>query len=131
LELPVSSVKSRLDDLLDFPLGFAVDNVWRGAFVIRAVGFSLTVSGQEVDMKYGVNLHGGGESEAIGDGGELRGDFERAVSTGSEFRGRVMGLQITTFEPYLFFFLELDWNEVFFRHAERGFSFVPCFSDLS
>jgi hypothetical protein len=42
-----------------------------------------------------------------------------------------MGLQVTTFEPYLFVFLKLDWNEAFFRHTECGLGFVPCFSDLS
>jgi hypothetical protein len=42
-----------------------------------------------------------------------------------------MGLEITAFEPYLFVFLELDWNEAFFGYAKRGLSLVPCFSDLS
>jgi hypothetical protein len=131
LELPASSEESRLDDLLDFPFGFTLDDIWCGAFVVRTVGLGLTVSSQEVDMKYGVDLHGGGKCKAVRDGGQFRGDFERAVSTGCKFRGRVMGLQVTAFEPNLFVFLELDGNEAFFRHTERGLGFVPCFSDLS
>jgi hypothetical protein len=69
LEFPASSEESRLDNLLDFPFGFAIDNLWCGALVIRAVRLSLSVSGQEVDMEDRVNLHRGGEREAIGDGG--------------------------------------------------------------
>jgi hypothetical protein len=114
LEFPASSEESRLNDSLDFPFGFTIDNVWCGAFVIRTVCLGFTISGQEIYMKDGVDLHGGGKREAVGDGGEFRSDFERAVSTGSEFRGRVMSLQIAAFKPNLFFFLELDWNEAFF-----------------
>jgi hypothetical protein len=43
----------------------------------------------------------------------------------------MMGLQVPTFEPYLFVFLELDGDEAFFRYTKCGFGFVPCFSDLS
>jgi hypothetical protein len=106
LEFPASSEESRLDDLLDLPLGFAIDNVRCGAFVVRTVCFGLTVSGQEVDVEDWVDLHRRRESEAI-------------------------GLQVTAFEPNLFVFLKLDWNEAFFRYTKRGFCFIPCFSDLS
>jgi hypothetical protein len=114
LEFPASSEESRLDDLLDFPFGFPIDNVWCGAFVVRTVCLSFAVLGQEVDMKDGVDLHGERERKAIGDGGQFRGDFEGAVTSRCEFRGRVMGLQVTAFKPNLFVFLELDWHEAFF-----------------
>jgi hypothetical protein len=68
LEFPASSGESRLDDFLDFPFWFAIDNVWRRSFVIRTVGFGLTVSGQEINVEYGVDLHGRREREAISDG---------------------------------------------------------------
>jgi hypothetical protein len=69
LEFPASSEESRLYDLLNFPFRFAIDDVWRWAFVVRTVGLSLTVSGQEVDVEDWVDLHGCGECETIGDGG--------------------------------------------------------------
>jgi hypothetical protein len=65
-------------------------------------------------MKDGVNLHGGRESEAIGDRGEFRSDFEGTISARRELCSRMVGFQITALEPYLFAFLELDWNEAFF-----------------
>jgi hypothetical protein len=50
-------MESRLDYFLDLPLGFAIDNVrWR-SFEIRTVGLGLSITGQEVDVKNGVNLH--------------------------------------------------------------------------
>jgi hypothetical protein len=69
LEFPVSAKESRLYDLLDFPFGFAIDDLRCGAFVVRTVRISFMVAGQEVNMEYRVDFHGRGEHEAISDGG--------------------------------------------------------------
>ena len=57
LEVPAFSMEVRLDNLLHFPLGFAIDNVRWGSLVIGTVGFSFPVTSQEVDMEDWVNLH--------------------------------------------------------------------------
>ena len=59
-------MEARLDDLLYFPFGFAIDNVWRRSFVIRAVGLGLSITGQEVNMEHWVDLHGWGKCQAVG-----------------------------------------------------------------
>jgi hypothetical protein len=69
LEFPASSEESRFYDLLDFPFGFAINDLWCGAFIVGTVCFSLSVSGQEVDVEDWVDLHGWGECEAVGDRG--------------------------------------------------------------
>ena len=57
LEVPTFSMKARLDNLLDFPFGFAIDNVrWR-SFVVRTMGLGLAITGQKVDMEDGVDFH--------------------------------------------------------------------------
>jgi hypothetical protein len=61
-----------------------------------------------------VDLHRWRECEAVGDGGQFCGDFEGAITTGCEFRGQVMGLQVAAFKPHLFVFLKPDWNKTFF-----------------
>ena len=42
-----------------------------------------------------------------------------------------MSLQIATFKPDLFAFIEVDWDEAFFRHAQSGLGLIACFSNLS
>ena len=50
-------MEARLDNLLDFPFGFAIDNVrWR-AFVVGTMGLGFSIAGQEVDVENGVNFH--------------------------------------------------------------------------
>ena len=53
----MSTMKLRLDNLLDFPLRFAIDNVWRGLFIVGAMGLSLMVVSEKIHMEDGVNLH--------------------------------------------------------------------------
>ena len=50
-------MEARLDDLLDFPFRFAIDNVRWWSFVIGTVGLGLSIAGQKVDMEDGVDLH--------------------------------------------------------------------------
>ena len=50
-------MEARLDNLLDFPFGFAIDNVRWGSFIIWTVSLGLSVASQEVDMEDGVDLH--------------------------------------------------------------------------
>ena len=57
LELLVATVESRIDNLLHFPFGFAIDNVWWWLFVVWSVGFCFAVSSQKVYMENGVDLH--------------------------------------------------------------------------
>jgi hypothetical protein len=57
LKFSSASVKSRLDYFLDFPLRFTIDNVrWR-SFEVRTMGLGLSITGQEVDVENGVDLH--------------------------------------------------------------------------
>ena len=57
LEVPTFSIEARLDNLLDFPFGFTIDNVRWWAFVIGAVGLSFSITGQKVDVEDGVDFH--------------------------------------------------------------------------
>jgi hypothetical protein len=43
----------------------------------------------------------------------------------------MMGFQITSFEPDLFTFLEVDGDKAFLRHTEGSFGLITCFSNLS
>ena len=75
-------MEARLDNLLHFPFRFTIDNVrWR-SFVIRTVGFSLTISSQEVDMEDWMNLHRWGKGQAISHRGQFLINKERSVSAG-------------------------------------------------
>ena len=56
----MSTIKLRLDYLLNFPFGFTIDNVRCGSFVVGAVSFHFMVADKEIHMKYRVNLHGWG-----------------------------------------------------------------------
>ena len=42
-----------------------------------------------------------------------------------------MSFQIAAFEPDLFTFVEVDWDEAFLRHAKGSLGFIACFSNLS
>ena len=57
LEVSMSSMEARFDNLLHFPFRFTIDNVRWGSFVIRAMSFGFTIAGQKVDMEDGVDLH--------------------------------------------------------------------------
>jgi hypothetical protein len=57
LQVPALSVEARLDDLLDFPFGFAINNVGWWLFIVWTVSLGLMVSGQKVDVEDGVDLH--------------------------------------------------------------------------
>ena len=54
------TMKLRLDNLLDFPFGFTIDNVRHGLFVVGAMRIGLVVLGEEVDVKDWMDLHGWG-----------------------------------------------------------------------
>ena len=69
LKVLALSMEARLDNLLDFPFWFAIDNLWWQSFVIGPMGFGFAISGQEIHMKYGVDLHRQRKSQAIGYGG--------------------------------------------------------------
>jgi hypothetical protein len=43
----------RLDNLLDFPFRFAIDNVWCGSLVVGAMCLSFTIMGEEINVKMG------------------------------------------------------------------------------
>jgi hypothetical protein len=58
-------MEARLDNLLHFPFWFAIDNVRWGSFIIRTMGLSLPIAGQEVDVEDRVDLHGRGKGQAI------------------------------------------------------------------
>ena len=62
-------MEAKFDDLLDFPLWFAIDNVRWWSFVIRTVGLGLSVASQKVDMEDGVNFHRCGKGQAVCHGG--------------------------------------------------------------
>ena len=47
----------RLENLLDFSFQFTIDNVRWWLFVIWTVGVGLVILGEEIHMKYRVNLH--------------------------------------------------------------------------
>ena len=51
------SIEARLDNLLDFPFWFTIDNVRWGSFIIQTVSLGLAIAGQEVDMEDRVDLH--------------------------------------------------------------------------
>ena len=51
------SMEARLDNLLHFPFWFAINDIRWGTFVIRTVGLGFSITGQEVDVEDGVNLH--------------------------------------------------------------------------
>ena len=48
------------DDLLHFPLWFAIDNVRWWSVVIRTVSLGFAVTRQKVDVEDRVDLHGWG-----------------------------------------------------------------------
>ena len=47
----------RLENLLDFPFRFTIDNVWWGSFIIWTMSLGFAISGQKVDVEYRVDLH--------------------------------------------------------------------------
>ena len=50
-------MEARFDNLLHFPFRFAIDDIrWR-SLVIWAVSFGFAITGQEVDVEDGVDLH--------------------------------------------------------------------------
>ena len=67
----MSIMESRPDNLLNFPLGFTINNVWHRSFIIEAICLSFAIMGEKVNMENGVDLHGWGKSEVIRDRGEL------------------------------------------------------------
>ena len=75
-------MKARFDDLLYFPFWFAIDNVWWWSFVIWTVGLGFPITGQEVDMKDGVDFHRWGKGQAVGHRGQLPINKEWSVSMG-------------------------------------------------
>ena len=75
-------MEARFNDLLNFPFGFSIDNVRWGPFVIRAVGFGLSITGQEIDMENWMDLHGRGKGQAISYRGQFLIDKEGSVSAG-------------------------------------------------
>ena len=108
------SMEARLDNLFYFPFWFTLDNVrWR-SFVIWTVSLGLAVASQKVDVEDGVNLHGWRKGQAIGHRGQFPIDKEWSVTAGCQLCGWVMGLQVASFEPHLFTFFEVDWDEAFF-----------------
>ena len=54
------TVESRLDNFLNFPLGFAINNVWHRSFIIGAVGLSFAIMGEKINVEDGVDLYGQG-----------------------------------------------------------------------
>ena len=72
----------RFDDLPNFPFWFAIDNLWRWSFIVRTVSVGLVVSGQEVNMEDGMDLHQWREGQVIGDGGQFLIDKEWSVLAG-------------------------------------------------
>ena len=75
-------MEAGLDNLLDFPFWFTVNNVRWGSFVIRTVSLGLTISSQKVDMEDEVNFHGRREGQAVGHRGQFLINKERSVSAG-------------------------------------------------
>ena len=55
-----STVELRLNNLLDFPFRFAIDNVWCGLLVVGAMCLSFTIMCEEINVEDGVDLHGCG-----------------------------------------------------------------------
>ena len=53
----MSTVESRLVNLLNFPLGFTINNVWHGLFVIGAMCLGFAIMGEKINMENGVDLH--------------------------------------------------------------------------
>jgi hypothetical protein len=73
-------MEAGLDNLLHFPFWLTIDNVrWR-LFVIRTVGLGLSITSQEVDVEDGMNLHGGGEGQAISHRGQFLINKEGSIS---------------------------------------------------
>ena len=72
----------RFDDLLNVPFWFAIDNLWHWSFIVWTVSVGLVVSGQEVNMKDGMDLHRWREGQVIGDGGQFLIDKEWSVLAG-------------------------------------------------
>ena len=53
----MSSMEARFDDLLDFPLWFAIDNVWWWSLIVWTMSLGLAITGQKIDVEDGVDLH--------------------------------------------------------------------------
>ena len=76
------AMKLRLDDLLNFPFGFTIDNVRHELFIIGAVGLSFTILCEEVNMEDQMDLHGCREGQMVCDGRQLLGDKEGTIMLG-------------------------------------------------
>ena len=72
----------RLENFLNFPLWFTINNFRHWSFVVWAMGLGLVILGQKIHMKDRVNLHRWREGQAISYGGQFPVNKEWSISVG-------------------------------------------------